>query len=153
MTILMGTEPEDLTFDDDVWEPILAAVQCVDNLYEMDATEVSITLTDDAYIREINRQYRKKDQATDVISFALQESEEPAIADGNHTTLGDILISVERAKAQSEEYGHSLRRELAFLTVHGMLHLIGFDHMEDAERQEMEQAQAEVMNALGIMRD
>ena len=153
MTILTGTEPEELAFDDAVWAPVLAAVQCVENTYEIEATEVSITLTNDAYIREINRQYRQIDRPTDVISFALQESKEPTIADGSHVTLGDILISVERAEAQAEDYGHSLRRELAFLTVHGMLHLLGFDHIEDAKRQEMEAAQAEIMEKLGVTRN
>ncbi|BEU88013.1 rRNA maturation RNase YbeY [Selenomonas sp. TAMA-11512] len=153
MTILTGTEPEELTFDDAVWEPVFAAVQCIENVYEIEATEVSITLTNDAYIHTVNREYRGIDRPTDVISFALQESEEPEITDEGYVTLGDILISVERAEAQASEYGHSLRRELAFLTVHGMLHLLGFDHIEEEDRREMEAAQTEIIEKLGITRD
>jgi len=114
---------------------------------------IPVTLTNDAYIHEINRQYRGVDRPTDVISFALMESEEPEILDDPAgDVLGDLVISLERARAQAEEYGHSYLRELSFLTVHGMLHLLGYDHMEDAERAEMEEEQRHVMEALGIGR-
>ena len=113
-----------------------------------------MTLTDDAYIQTLNQQYRQMDRPTDVLSFALNEGVEPEIAGGpDINVLGDIVLSVERAKAQAAEYGHSLRREIAFLTVHGMLHLLGYDHIEEAERQKMEQEQKMVMEALGISRD
>ena len=89
-----------------------------------------------------------------MISFALNESEEPAIAGGPVVNvLGDIVLSVERAAAQAADYGHSLRREIVFLTVHGMLHLLGYDHVEEAERQEMEEEQRHVMAALGVTRE
>lgn len=116
-------------------------------------TEVSITLTDDAYIKELNTQYRNKDCATDVLSFALNEGEEPEIVDGPAVNLiGDIIISVETAKRQAEEYGHSLEREMAFLTVHGMMHLLGYDHIEEADRIEMRKEEEYVLENLGIMR-
>jgi len=129
------------------------AVETVGRLYGTEGAEVSVTLTNDAYIHEINRQYRGVDRPTDVISFALMESEEPEILDDPAgDVLGDLVISLERARAQAEEYGHSYLRELSFLTVHGMLHLLGYDHMEDAERAEMEEEQRHVMEALGIGR-
>ena len=116
-------------------------------------TEVSITLTDDAYIKELNTQYRNKDCTTDVLSFALNEGEEPEIVDGPAVNLiGDIIISVETAKRQAEEYGHSLEREMAFLTVHGMMHLLGYDHIEEADRIEMRKEEEYVLENLGIMR-
>ena len=94
------------------------------------------------------------DRPTDVLSFALNESEEPEMVDGPAVNvLGDLIISVERAEEQATDYGHSLRREVAFLTVHGMLHLLGYDHMEDEEREEMEAEQRFVMDKLGISRD
>ena len=129
------------------------AVETVGRLYGTEGAEVSVTLTNDAYIHEINRQYRGVDRPTDVISFALMESEEPEILDDPAgDVLGDLVISLERTRAQAEEYGHSYLRELSFLTVHGMLHLLGYDHMEEAERAEMEEEQRHVMEALGIGR-
>ena len=110
-------------------------------------------MTDDAHIHELNRTYRGIDRATDVLSFALTESEEPEILGApSGEVLGDIIISVERAREQAMAYGHSYLRELSFLTVHGMLHLLGYDHMEEAERLEMEAEQRAIMEELGIFR-
>jgi len=123
-------------------------------LYGLDTAEVSVTLTNNEHIREINRNYRNKDAATDVISFALNEGEEPEIIDGPEINmLGDIIISIERAMEQAEEYGHSLERELAFLTVHGMMHLLGYDHIEEEDRIEMRKEEEYVLGHLGITRD
>lgn len=123
-------------------------------LYGVENGEVSVTLTDNAYIHTLNRQYRGIDRPTDVLSFALNESEEPEIDGGlDVNVLGDLIISVERAEEQAADYGHSVRREMAFLTVHGMLHLLGYDHMEDEERAEMEAEQRFVMDKLGIPRE
>ena len=89
-----------------------------------------------------------------MLSFALNESVEPDIENGpDIDVLGDIILSVERAREQAADYGHSLRREIAFLTVHGMLHLLGYDHMEEADRLEMEKEQRYVMEQLGISRN
>ncbi len=123
-------------------------------LYGLDTAEVSVTLTNNDHIREINRNYRNKDAATDVISFALNEGEEPEIIDGPEINmLGDIIISIERAMDQAEEYGHSLERELAFLTVHGMMHLLGYDHIEEEDRLEMRKEEEYVLGHLGIIRE
>lgn len=154
MDIVISREPEALSVPEGVEEAVRAAAEKVGAIYGLASAEVSVTLTDDGAIRELNRAYRGIDRATDVLSFALEESEEPPVAGGPETrTLGDLVLSVERVAAQAAEYGHSLRREAAFLTAHGMLHLLGFDHMEEAEREEMERAQRVVMQALRIPRE
>lgn len=152
MTVLISREPEGLSVEDIVVPTIEAAAAKVSELYRLEKAELSITLTDNLHIQAINRRYRGIDRPTDVISFALNESEEPEIQDAEVNILGDIIISLERAAEQAAEYGHSYRREVAFLTVHGLLHLLGYDHMEDEERQEMEEEQRAVMEALGISR-
>lgn len=117
-------------------------------------TEVSVALVDDEYIRSLNREYRGKDCSTDVLSFSLTEGEEPDIIDGpEEELLGDIIISLDTTIRQAEEFGHSVERELAFLTVHGMLHLLGYDHEQEAERQDMRSAEEEVLLALQLVRD
>lgn len=127
--------------------------------------EVNVLLTDDAYIQEVNQEMRSIDRSTDVLSFPIAEYETPADFDGlesqpdvfNPETgeymIGDILISVDHVKAQAELYGHSEKRELAFLVAHSVLHLIGYDHMEDAERLIMEEKQEAVLQSLGITRE
>ena len=110
----------------------------VGRLYDVENGEVSVTLTNNEYIHTLNKQYRGIDRPTDVLSFALNESEEPEIeGEPEVDVLGDLIISVERAEEQAAYFGHSVRREMAFLTVHGMLHLLGYDHMEEADRLEM----------------
>ena len=115
--------------------------------------EVSVTFTDDAGIRELNKNFRNIDSATDVLSFPLfdfEGSEEPAV-DVVENMLGDIVISLERAEAQAEEYGHSFEREVAFLTVHSMLHLLGYDHVNSEEEElDMRRRQTAIMEMLGL---
>ena len=116
-------------------------------------TEVSVVLGNDQYIHELTRQYRGKDCPTDVLSFALNEGEEPEVIDApGEVLLGDIIISLETATRQAEEYGHSLERELAYLTVHGILHLLGYDHMTEEEKSEMREEEEYVLSLLGIHR-
>lgn len=153
MEIIITNYPEELSFPEEAVNNVRLAAAKVGELYGLDDAEVSLTLTDNSYIHELNKRYRGIDRSTDVLSFALNESEEPEIADARVNVLGDIVISVERAKEQAADYGHSLKRELAFLTVHGMLHLLGYDHMEEADRLEMEEEQRFVMEKLGISRD
>ena len=152
MNVLISCDPEKLTVDEITIPTIEAAAVKVSELYGLDNAELSVTLTDNEHIHVINREYRGVDRPTDVISFALNESDEPEIEDAEINVLGDIIISLERAAEQAEEYGHSYRREIAFLTVHGLLHLLGYDHMEEDERLEMEEEQRIVMEALGISR-
>lgn len=118
-----------------------------------EGVEVGVTFLDDATIQELNRDYRDKDRPTDVLSFALNEGDEPEIVDApEEELLGDILISLETTARQAEEYGHSLERELAYLTVHGMLHLLGYDHEEPADQAEMRLEEEAVLASLGIVR-
>ncbi|ACL22283.1 protein of unknown function UPF0054 [Desulfitobacterium hafniense DCB-2] len=121
---------------------------------ESEEAEVSLTLVDDARIHELNRDYRGVDRPTDVLSFALQEerSDEPDILDYEDHLLGDIIISVERARAQAIDYGHSFERELVYLAVHGTLHLLGYDHMEEEDKEEMRRQEEAVMSQIGLLR-
>ena len=154
MNILFRRDIENLSLDKCLEKDIRHALEKIGEMYALKNAEVSITLTNDAQIHEINKNYRHVDKPTDVISFALQESVEPLITDGPVIDmLGDIIISVERARIQASDYGHSLRRELVFLTVHGMLHLLGYDHQEENERHEMEEEQRRIMKILGISRN
>lgn len=100
-------------------------------------------------IRELNRQWRNKDSATDVLSFPMDAEEPPK---GEPWEIGDVIVSVERAEEQAEEYGHSLERELSFLFVHGALHVLGFDHETKKEEKEMFARQDLVLESLGISR-
>ena len=115
--------------------------------------EVSITFTDNENIHKLNAKYRGVDRPTDVLSFPLFDyegtSEEPPVDEA--TMLGDIVISLERAEEQAEEFGHSFEREVSFLTVHSMLHLLGYDHVNsEAEDEEMRSRQRDIMKALGL---
>ena len=158
MDIIIGIDPEDLEFPEGVMtkEEALALLRetaaRMGEMYDAEEAEVSLTLTTNERIHELNKKWRGIDRPTDVLSFAFHESEEPQELSGKDI-LGDIVISLEKAKEQAAEYGHSLRRELAFLTVHGMLNLFGYDHMEEADRLEMEEEQRAVMDALNIPRE
>lgn len=118
--------------------------------------EVGVLWVDDAYIRTLNREYRGKDCPTDVLSFAFREQigEEPEIINDpfGEMLLGDIVVSLETAHRQAEEYGHTLEREVAFLVVHGMLHLLGFDHEGEDGRREMQGEEEKILADLGISR-
>lgn len=111
--------------------------------------EVALTLCDDAYIKELNNDFRGIDSVTDVLSFPTLDFEHV----GGYSILGDIVISLPRAVLQAEEYGHSLKRELCFLCVHSALHLMGYDHVDDENgRLYMERRQDEVLSYFGIER-
>lgn len=114
--------------------------------------EVSVTFTDNEGIRELNAAHRNIDRPTDVLSFPLFEKEELQYAvDGD--ALGDIVISLEKAREQANEYGHSFEREVAFLTVHSMLHLLGYDHeISEEDEKEMFEKQEEILKTIGLNR-
>lgn len=127
--------------------------------------ELSLRVTDNEQIHMANREFRGIDSPTDVLSFPLIEYEEPGdftIVDDdresyfnletNELMLGDIIISAEKVKEQAYEYGHSERREFGFLIVHSMLHLFGYDHMEDGQRKRMESLQEDILSHAGIFR-
>ena len=110
----------------------------------------NIIIVDEDKIRELNKIYRKKDSVTDVISFALEDDH--TFIDTEYRVLGDIYICLKRAKEQAEEYGHSLLRELSFLSIHGLLHLLGYDHMNEEDEKVMFELQERILNEYGIKR-
>lgn len=115
--------------------------------------EISFTLVDNKEIHRLNKKYRNIDRPTDVLSFPLIDFENEEMPDGSSTIyLGDIIISIEKAKQQAEEYGHSVERELAFLTAHSMLHLLGYDHMTEEEEKDMFARQRAILDNLNIKR-
>lgn len=149
------------------YETIISKV--VDKALELEncpyEIELNVILTDNNEIKEINREYRKIDSPTDVLSFPMIDYETPgdfSILDEEDNDsfnpetgellLGDIIISVEKVMEQAAEFGHSEERELAFLTAHSMMHLFGYDHMEEEERIVMEEKQRQVLEALNISR-
>ena len=153
MNTTISFEPETLTVEENLLEEILRAADVIGELYDVEQSELSVTLTDDGHIHALNKQYRGIDRATDVLSFAFRESDEPEVIGADFDILGDVIISLERATAQAEEFGHSFLREVIFLEVHGLLHLLGYDHIEDDERLEMETEQKFIMDKLGILRE
>ncbi|MFD1038516.1 rRNA maturation RNase YbeY [Virgibacillus byunsanensis] len=117
--------------------------------------ELSINFVDNKEIQELNRNYRQQNKPTDVISFALQESvdgEVNIVGEDIPLVLGDIVISVDQAKEQAEDYNHSFERELGFLAVHGLLHLLGYDHMNKDDEVNMFQKQEEILGEFGLGR-
>lgn len=119
------------------------------------AAEISVTFVNDEMIRQLNKEHRNIDKSTDVLSFPLGENGEYDInRDTGAKMLGDIVISIEHAVAQSEEYGHSLQREIAFLTVHSLLHLLGYDHENGGlEAVHMREKEESVLTQLGLKRN
>lgn len=120
-----------------------------------DEAEISVTFVNNERIQEINREYRNKDYPTDVISFAMEEQGEgeiEVIGAEMPPVLGDLIISIPKAKEQANEYGHSFMRELGFLAVHGFLHLLGYDHMTKADEVKMFSRQKEILETYGLKR-
>lgn len=122
--------------------------------------EISVMLTDNHEIRTLNKLHRNIDSATDVLSFPMFEYDEAGeieedfaeLNEMGEICLGDIVISIERAIEQADEYGHSFEREVGFLTVHSMLHLLGYDHMSDDDEKEMFGYQEEILDSMGLER-
>ena len=123
-------------------------VHGLDKLKTGDVT-FNIIFVNNEYIHNLNRDYRNIDRETDVITFALEDDK---TFNPEERILGDIYISIDKAKSQSVEYGHSLMRELCFLSVHGMLHLLGYDHMEKEDERVMFNLQEEILDEMGIKR-
>lgn len=126
-------------------------------LYEdfTDKCEISVLIVDNEEIRNINKQFRKIDKETDVLSFpqlTFSDFEVPEKNENGEIILGDIVISFEKAYEQSKEYGHTIEREIAFLTVHSMLHLLGYDHMEENEEKIMFLKQDEILKNINLNR-
>ena len=141
-----------LPFEEQYAALIRKAVETTLALFDVKDPKVTIAIIDDDQIHELNLRYRGIDRPTDVLSFAAREGM-PLAQPGKREYLGDIAISLPTAMRQGEEYGHGIRRELAFLTAHGMLHLLGYDHMTPEEEKEMFALQEEVMEKMGLSRD
>ena len=134
-----------------VVQAVLEEEKIVHDLY------INITLTNNEEIHVINKQYRDVDRPTDVLSFPMYEREEISALRKKDNIfaeeiLGDIIISIPKVREQAEEYGHSFERELAYLTTHGMLHLLGYDHMIDEEKEQMRKREEEILEKLNITR-
>ena len=110
----------------------------------------NIIFVDDTYIHNLNKEYRGIDRPTDVISFALEDDQ--SFIKTDFKVLGDIYISLDTAKKQAEEYQHSLKREISFLAIHGLLHLLGYDHMKKEDEEKMFALQELILNEAGIKR-
>ncbi|MBQ6026755.1 MAG: rRNA maturation RNase YbeY [Lachnospiraceae bacterium] len=166
MNLLIEKDTDD-SFDFDYEEAAKSIIeQALDYLKCPYEVQLNLTLTDNKGIHAINKEYRQIDRPTDVLSFPLVDYPEPNVfpdnleemaedyfdLDTGELMLGDIIISVEKCKEQAKEYGHSELREYSFLIVHSMLHLFGYDHMEDDERLVMEEKQREILDKAGILR-
>lgn len=117
-----------------------------------DRGQVSLTIVSPEEIQQLNREYRQVDRVTDVLSFPQYVSPDEIPADSMYL-LGDVVICMEQAVKQAEEYGHSIQRELVYLFVHSIFHLFGYDHMEEEEKQAMREAEEAVMKQIGLERE
>ncbi|MEK5165512.1 rRNA maturation RNase YbeY [Paenibacillus sp. FSL R5-0527] len=163
LQLAWSNEQDKMEISQDLIDLLDRALQIAGEAEGITEGEVALTFVDDAAIHELNRDYRGIDRPTDVLSFAMNESldeeleivyelEENEELDDLADMLGDIIISVEKAKAQSEEYGHSIEREIGFLFVHGFLHLLGYDHQDAASEAEMMGKQEAALAKVGLMR-
>lgn len=154
MEIDFFDETNELSNDDmNTIEQLLTTAAKMEKVEEN--SELSVTFVTNERIQEINREYRDKDQPTDVISFAMEElgeGEIPLSGVEMPRVLGDIIISIAKAEEQAEEYGHSFIRELGFLAVHGFLHLLGYDHETEEEEKVMFARQKDILNEFGLTR-
>lgn len=150
------------TYEKLIEDVITASLEQENCPYE---SEVSVTITDNEDIQNINREHRNLDKPTDVLSFPMIDFEEPSgfdvideecdeyfDLDTGELMLGDIILSINKAIEQAERYGHSLKRELGFLIAHSMLHLMGHDHMEQDEEEVMKAKQEQILNKVGLKR-
>ena len=161
MRILVGNEQTQWLQTEQFEKTIHDVVAEVGKQFSLpDKTEISITLTDDEQIRELNSSYRGLESPTDVLSFAFDEETPdekglpwPSLAGDGYHLLGEIVISLERAIAQAQEYGHSPSRELGFLAAHGMLHLLGFTHDQEEDTGKMREWEEKILLSLDLPRD
>ena len=140
----VGEEIEELSVMEDVLNHALKK-ENLDNVC------FNVIIVDNNYIHELNKNYRDIDRETDVITFALEDDDTLVVGE-DIRVLGDIYISIDKAKSQANEYGHSLKREICFLAVHGFYHLLGYDHMTKEEEKVMFGKQEEVLSSYGITR-
>ncbi|MGM0471618.1 MAG: rRNA maturation RNase YbeY [Bacillota bacterium] len=142
MEIQINNLQEEVEIESGLKELVRKVVSMVVEVEEIEASEVSIALVDNQRIRELNNQYRQLDEPTDVLSFPL-----------GGEMLGDIIISLERACSQAKDYNHSITREVGFLTVHGMYHLLGYDHKNQTDKAEMRSKEEQILGELNLVRN
>ncbi len=147
MTDVTNTQNK-LEFTDELNELINKVIDKAFEYENIEKINVSVLICDDEEIHRLNKEFRNIDKPTDVLSFPMYDED----GELDEEELGDIVISLERAKQQAEEYGHTLEREVAFLTAHSMLHLFGYDHMVEEEKEEMFFKQEEILSMLGVVR-
>jgi len=150
MEVIIRNMQEEVPFSGDLEglvERVALAVMSSEGCRE--GAEISVLITDDSYIKDLNSGYRGIDTSTDVLSFALSEGD-PMPDAGEEELLGDVVISLPTAVRQGEEYGHGLGRELAYLTAHGVLHLLGYNHIDEAGRAAMREREEAALGALGM---
>lgn len=154
MIINFENDQEKIALSEYMEKRLHDGLNAVAHLHGLDnMTEVDITIVDDEEIHTLNREYRNVDRPTDVLSFALDEGEEdePELIDGpEEHLLGDIIISAETAQRQGEEFGHGLEREIVYLAVHGLLHLLGYDHMTDEDKKIMRAKEEEALREIRL---
>ena len=146
---------EDFELSPEMEETLQKAAKAVFEEEKLDDNwEISLSFVTPEEIRSINKRFRKTDSVTDVLSFlaAYDYAEEGEKNEKGEIILGDVIICVKRAEEQALEFGHSIKRELTFLYVHSLLHLLGYDHMEEDEREIMEEKQRKIMEKLNILR-
>ena len=153
MIVTLENTQQDIAIPEEVTDLVTKAINIVAAREELsDNTEVDITIVTDEEIHQLNRDYRGVDRPTDVLSFALDEGdEEPEIiaGEGEHL-LGDIIISAPTALAQAEEFGHGIKREITYLAVHGILHLLGYDHMVEEDKRVMREQEEAVLREMDL---
>lgn len=153
MLITLENDQDKIIIDDALKDKLIAGLNAVAQLHGLtEQTEVDITIVDDEEIHRLNREYRDVDRPTDVLSFALDEGDdEPELVDApEEHLLGDIIISAETAQRQGEEFGHGLTREVVYLAVHGLLHLLGYDHMKEEDKVIMRAKEEEALREIEL---
>ena len=153
MIISMENAQDKIELGEYLEQRLQDGLNAVAKLHDLDdMTEVDITIVDDDEIHQLNRDYRGVDRPTDVLSFALDEDDEdePELLEGQLHLLGDIIISAETATRQAEEFGHGLEREIVYLAVHGLLHLLGYDHMVEEDKVIMRAKEEEALRAINL---
>ncbi|WP_075724990.1 rRNA maturation RNase YbeY [Tissierella creatinophila] len=148
MEVFLDNRQSKVDIDEKILDTLIRVVKESLRVEDLEGDfEVSISFVENEEIKELNKEYRGIDKETDVLSFPLDEDLLVPVP-----LLGDIIISVEKALEQAQEYGHSLERELAYLTAHSMLHLCGHDHMENQEKIIMRDKEKEIMKSLGVFK-
>lgn len=154
MLITLENDQDKIVIDDALKSRLVAGLNAAARLHGLtEQTEVDITIVDDEEIHRLNREYRNVDRPTDVLSFALDEGgeDEPELLDApEEYLLGDIIISAETAQRQGEEFGHGLTREVVYLAVHGLLHLLGYDHMTEEDKVIMRAKEEEALREIEL---